>query len=141
MNLKRKIQNLFAALLFQRRPAYFVQSNFGQSAKRRLYWSKSFMLLFARRALLCCLLAVGMSSVVFGQTSYYATNGTEYPVAGSMLGDQVFPDAAVTPAGGFLVWQDNIMDGNGWGVSARRLDSTLSGTLGPFRVNQQGTND
>ncbi|MDD5139317.1 MAG: hypothetical protein PHY43_03535 [Verrucomicrobiales bacterium] len=78
---------------------------------------------------------------VMAQTNYYSKNGTEYAVVGSLPGDQVFPDAAVTPAGGFVVWQDNSTDGNGWGVSARRLDSTLSGTLGAFRVNQQGTND
>jgi hypothetical protein len=40
-----------------------------------------------------------------------------------------------------VVWQDNITDGDGWGVSAQRLDSTLSGTLSTFRVNVQGTND
>ena len=47
----------------------------------------------------------------------------------------------MTPNGGFVVWQDNATDGSGWGVSARRLDGTLSGTLGTFRVNVQGTND
>jgi hypothetical protein len=58
-----------------------------------------------------------------------------------MPGDQVMPDVAATPAGGFVVWQDNATDGSGWGISARRVDSTLSGSLGAFRVNQQGTND
>ncbi|MEI9864650.1 MAG: hypothetical protein WDN00_08870 [Limisphaerales bacterium] len=60
---------------------------------------------------------------------------------GSLFGDQVFPDAAISTTGGFVVWQDNATDGSGWGISARRLDSTLSGTLSTFRVNQQGTND
>jgi len=72
------------------------------------------------------------------QTNYYSTNGTEYAVIGALPGDQVFPDVAVTPAGGYVVWQDNLTDGNAWGVSARRLDSTLSGTLGTFRVNVTG---
>ena len=81
------------------------------------------------------------SRAVLGQTNYYATNGTEYAIVGSLPGDQVWPDVAVTPDGGFVVWQDNITDGSGWGVSARRLDSTLSGTLSTFRVNAQGTND
>jgi len=80
-------------------------------------------------------------SVVFSQTNYYTTNGTEYAVVGSLPGDQVFPDVAVTPSGGFVVWQDNATDGSGWGVSARRVDGTLSGTLGTFRVNVTGTND
>ena len=49
--------------------------------------------------------------------------------------------SAVTANGGFVVWQDNATDGSGWGVSAQRVDGTLSGTLSPFRVNVQGTND
>ncbi len=84
---------------------------------------------------------LGAPALVSAQTNYYTANGGEYSVIGSLPGDQVFPAAAVAPSGGFLVWQDNLTDGSGWGVSARRLDSTLSGTLSPFRVNRQGTND
>ena len=99
--------------------------------------------LSARRAAICLCwgLFLGIPASVFGQTNYYARNGTEYAVVGSLPGDQVFPDAAVTANGGFVVWQDNATDGSGWGVSARRLDGTLSGTLSTFRVNAQGTND
>lgn len=75
------------------------------------------------------------------QTNYYSKNGGEYPIVGALPGDQVKPDVAVTPAGGFVVWQDNAVDGSGWGVSASRLDGTLSGTLSAFRVNQTMTND
>ena len=75
------------------------------------------------------------------QTNYYTTNGIEYAVVGALAGDQVFPDAAISTNGGFMVWQDNATDGDGWGVSARRLDSTLSGSLSTFRVNVQGAND
>jgi len=89
----------------------------------------------------CRGLLLVLPAVVLGQTNYYNTNGTEYAIIGSLPGDQVWPDVAVTPTGGFVVWQDNITDGSGWGVSARRLDSTLSGTLSTFRVNVQGTND
>ena len=100
-------------------------------------------LLFARRAVICSCLGLlpALPSAVLGQTNYFSKNGGEYAVVGSLPGDQVFPDAAITASGGFMVWQDNATDGNGWGISARRLDSTLSGTLSPFRVNQQGTND
>ena len=72
------------------------------------------------------------------QTNNYTTSGTEYAVIGSLFGDQVFPDAAISTNGGFVVWQDNATDGDSWGISARRLDSTLSGTLGTFRVNVTG---
>ena len=99
--------------------------------------------LFARRAAICFCwgLLLGIPAAVFAQTNYYTTNGTEYAIIGSLPGDQVLPDVAVTPSGGFVVWQDNITDGSGWGMSAMRLDGTLSGTLSTFRVNVQGTND
>ncbi|MGO8838625.1 MAG: hypothetical protein ACLQAH_06480 [Limisphaerales bacterium] len=101
-------------------------------------------LLFAvRRAALCfcrvLLLALPIS--VLGQTNSYAPYGTQYPVIGSLPGDQVWPDVAVTTGGGFVVWQDNITDGSGWGVSARQLDGTLAGKNSTFRVNVQGTNN
>mgnify|MGYP001551398632 CR=1 FL=1 len=75
------------------------------------------------------------------QTNYYYPSGQEYAAVGSLPGDQVFPDAAISGSGGFVVWQDNVTDGDGWGISARRLDSTLSGTLGTFRVNASGAGD
>ena len=82
-------------------------------------------------------------SALFAQTNYYSANGTEYAVIGALPGDQVFPDLAVTTNGGFVVWQDNVTDGSGWGVSATRLDSTLSANpnWSDVRVNVAGTND
>ena len=80
-------------------------------------------------------------SGLFAQTNYYSANGTGYAVVGSQPGDQVFPDAAISTTGGFVVWQDNATDGSGLGVSARLVDGTLSGALSTFRVNVQGTND
>lgn len=117
---------------------------FGQTVRVSLESAKPFMfLIFIRRVALCLVLGalIGVPAAGVAQTNYYAANGTEYAVAGSLFGDQVFPDVAVTPNGGFLVWQDNATDGDGWGVSAQRMDGTLSGTLSPFRVNVQGTND
>jgi len=117
---------------------------FGQNVRAQLESTRPFMFLsFARRAAiyLCLGLFLGLPAAVFGQTNYYSKNGTEYSVVGSLAGDQVFPDAVLTGSGGFVVWQDNATDGSGWGVSARRLDGTLSGTLGTFRVNAQGADD
>ncbi|MGB7749612.1 MAG: hypothetical protein WBN75_20250 [Verrucomicrobiia bacterium] len=101
------------------------------------------LLLFARRAAICFCwgLAIGIPAAVFAQTNYYTTNGTEFAVIGSLPGDQILPDVALATNGGFVVWQDNTIDGSGWGIGARRLDSTLSGTLSTFRVNVQGAND
>ncbi len=91
--------------------------------------------------ILCGASILGVPTMVSAQTNYYAANGSEYAVVGSLPGAQMFPDAAITPSGGFVVWQDNLTDGSGWGVSAERLDSTFNGTLSSFRVNVQGTND
>jgi hypothetical protein len=148
MNLERKSLSAVkrgAQLLFQLCRTRSGESFFGQNARLQLDSHKRFMLwlLFARRAAvcLCCGLFLGIPAAVFGQTNYYRTNGTEYAVVSSLPGDQVFPDVAITPDGGFVVWQDNITDSDGWGVSAQRLDSTLSASLSPFRVNAQVTND
>jgi hypothetical protein len=148
MNLERKILLAVkreARLFFQRRRGCFGERIFGQNARLRLDSSEPFMssLLFARRAAICFCwgLFLGIPTAVFGQTNYYRTNGTEYAVVGSLPGDQVFPDVAVAPGGGFAVWQDNITDGSGWGVSAMQLNGTLSGSGSSFRVNVQGTND
>ncbi len=142
MNLPSWMQDLFAVRRAGRGcPGKRI---FGQNAQVHLESAKPFMsLLFARRAAICLCWGMFLTvpAVVWGQTNYYSANGTEYAVIGSLPGDQVFPDASVTSADGFLVWQDNATDGDGWGVSARRLDSTLSGTLSTFRVNAQGTND
>ena len=73
--------------------------------------------------------------------NYYTTNGVEYPIIGSLAGDQVYPDVALSQNGGFVVWQDNITDGSGWGISAQQVNSTLSGSLSTFRVNVTGAND
>ncbi len=141
MNLRSWTGNLGAPLFFQRRRKHFSESIFGQDALAGLMSLMSS--LFARRAvvLFCLGLFLMVPPAVFAQTNYYTTNGTEYEVVGSLPGDQVFPDASVATNGGYVVWQDNATDGSGWGVSARKLDGTLSGTLGTFRVNVTGTNN
>jgi len=80
-------------------------------------------------------------STASAQTNYYSPNGTEYAIVGQLPGDQMFPDAAITPTNGLVVWQDNATDGDGWGISARRLGGALSGVFSPFRVNVLGAGD
>jgi hypothetical protein len=99
--------------------------------------------LFARNTLLCGCLAVGAPAVVLGQTNY-VPNGAEYPIAGSLPGDQAFPQLALNASGGYLVWEDNYTDGDGLGISALRLDGSFSGSPGQsssFRVNSIGAGD
>src|SRR5208282_6653003 len=145
MNLRSRTVNLSARVGCPPRQSHFAKVIFGQNHPACLEWEKPFMSLlsFTRRTAVgfCRALVLVLPAAVLGQTNYYNTNGTEYAIIGSLPGDQIWPDVAVTPTGGFVVWQDNATDGSGWGVSARRLDSTLSGTLSTFRVNAQGTND
>ena len=130
-----------ARLLFQRRQARSRRGIFGQNSWLQLKFKKSFMSPFARSAATCLGLFLVVPVAVFSQTNYYAANGTEYLPAGALPGDQAFPDVAVTTNGGYAVWQDNVTDGSGFGVSAIKLDGTLSGSGSPFRVNVRGTND
>src|ERR1051325_4510083 len=82
----------------------------------------------------------GLAVPVFAQNAY-PPQGSEYPLAGLLPGDQVNPQLALNSSGGYLVWQDNTTDGDGVGISARRINSSLSGTLGVFRVNEKGAGD
>src|SRR5207245_10851495 len=66
----------------------------------------------------------------------FAIKGSEYSVGGLLVGDQINPQLAIKTSGGYLVWEDNIADGDGQGISALLLDSSLSAVLSPFRVNQ-----
>jgi hypothetical protein len=94
------------------------------------------LLVIARNALACGGLA--LASVAVGQTTNYLANGTEYPIAGLLRGDQALPQMGLGLTGGYLVWQDSITDGDSLGISALRLDSGFSGMYSPFRVNSRG---
>ncbi len=67
--------------------------------------------------------------------------GEEFPVSGPVNGDQTAPRAAFGAAGGFVVYQDNGIDGNGLGIGARRLDAGQA-PVGPvIRVNEGTAGD
>lgn len=93
------------------------------------------MALFLKTRWVLCLVSVLVPAVSWAQGNY-AVEGGEYNVAGALPGDQVFPRVSIKPTGGYLVWQDNRTDGAGLGVSALKLDSSLSSTFSPFKVNQ-----
>ncbi len=91
-------------------------------------------LLTARRRLHFLGLLFVFPSLVWAQT--FSPQGGEYPL-GAMPGDQVFPNVSVQPNGGYMVWEDNRIDGNGRGIGALRLDNNFSPLFGAFRVNQR----
>ncbi|EEF61500.1 fibronectin type III domain-containing protein [Pedosphaera parvula] len=84
-----------------------------------------------------CLVVPG---IAFGQASYVRQGG-EYAPAGNLAADQVHPSVSINTSGGFVVWQDNISDGDGLGISVQKLDNTFSRSFAPFRVNQQSVAD
>jgi hypothetical protein len=54
---------------------------------------------------------------------------------GALGGDQVYSSVSVTTNGGYVVWEDNSIDGLGLGIGAQQLDANFSPRFGPFRVN------
>lgn len=93
----------------------------------------------------CILLGVwgltGIFPAVASAQSGYVANGAEYAPAGYIAGDQIHPAVALNATNGFIVWQDNVTDGDGYGIRGIFLDSTLSPSLSSFRINQQGASD
>ncbi|MBL9174015.1 MAG: fibronectin type III domain-containing protein [Verrucomicrobiales bacterium] len=84
--------------------------------------------------------ALSPNAVSAATTAPLVPEGTQYALAGSPLGDQLAPSLAFRVNGGCVVWQDNLTDGDGFGISARRLSGQLSG-LSSLRVNQDGAGD
>src|SRR2546427_12909376 len=82
----------------------------------------------------------GTIPALFAQNAYVPQGG-EYSIAGSLPGDQVFPQVAVGTNGGYLGLQENANHGDGLGISAQRVNSTLSGAVCVFRGNKRGVGD
>ena len=93
---------------------------------------------FGKRLL--CVLATAILPSVCGQDNFRA-DGTQYDIVGGLLGDQAHPQVAFGANGGFVVWDDNVYDGDGLGIVARRIDNTLSGAFDVFRVNKDTRGD
>lgn len=86
--------------------------------------------------LACCWLGGGRAELR-GQDAFQRLAG-EYLLSGNLSGDQMAAEVAIGTAGGYVVWQDNVTDEEATGISAQRLNSNLSGTQAPFRVNSLG---
>ena len=93
---------------------------------------------FANRAILLGFLA--FSTGLQAQSGLTKIAG-EYPIVGTIPGDQVGSHVALGGNGGWIVWHDNATDNDGLGISAQRINSSLSGDLSTFRVNQNGIGD
>jgi hypothetical protein len=99
--------------------------------------------LLVRRTVAGCLLALATPVLLFAQPSSisFPPGGSEYPAAGLLPGVQVHPQLSISTNGGFVVWEDNTVDGNGMGIRAAALDINLSMISTPFRVNTIGARE
>src|SRR5688572_10292658 len=107
---------------------------------RAIVKSKGVMpsLLCVRSAILLCGFGLALASGLYAQTIGIAKVGEEFSASNPRLGDQNVSSLAVGASGGYVVWQDNVIDGNkkSYGIAARRLNQHLQATNYPFRVNQ-----
>ena len=87
------------------------------------------------------MIAVVLSPALAKAQGGFVAQGAEYKVAGTWAGEQVYPHSSIKTTGGYVVWQDNITDGDGYGISGRKLDGSFSGSLSTFVVNANGTDD
>jgi len=92
------------------------------------------------KTLLACGVAIAAPVLGFGQ-AVFVTNGGQFSAAGVIAGDQIHSHASINALGGYLVWDDNSIDGSGQGISAVALDSNFSYASPRFRVNQIRTGD
>ena len=118
----------------------FVRLNLNLSHSATIVWRFMSLPLNYRGILATSLMLALAASSALAQGNYVANAG-EYSAAGSLVGDQINPQVRLGTAGGYVVWQDNITDNDGLGVSARKLDGTFSPVLANLRVNQLSTGD
>ena len=96
--------------------------------------------LSARKLLVCWCSLVAIPVVVLSQNSFVPSGG-EYSPTGKLPGDQVHPSVSFTTNGGYVVWEDNWIDGQGLGVGAMHLNNDLTGSGTPFRVDSLSADD
>ena len=95
---------------------------------------------FIRKTVVCCSLALAGPGLLYSQSSFQATGG-EAAISGALPGDQAHPQLAINKSGGYLVWEDNAVDGRGLGIGALALDNNFAAVGQNFRVNQIGAFD
>jgi hypothetical protein len=79
-------------------------------------------------------------AAVFSATTFVPQGG-ESAISGELPGDQTSSHLAISPDGGWVVWQDAFIDGQGLGIGARKLDANLAPSGAAFRVNKTTKGD
>ena len=62
--------------------------------------------------------------------------GVEFPLTRGIPGDQINPSIALGRGGGWVLWQDAAIDGQGLGISALRIGENGAVVGAPKRVNE-----
>src|SRR2546421_2396162 len=62
------------------------------------------------KSLFAWALLLASPALGFGQT--YTRQASQFPMTSALVGDQTNPQISVRPGGGYIVWQDNISDGD-----------------------------
>jgi hypothetical protein len=86
-------------------------------------------------AALAALVVVGASATPLLGQSVFDPQGGEFAIAGALSGEQVHARLALDQSGGYLVWQDNFIDGSGLGIGATRLGSSFNPEFSAVRIN------
>ena len=81
---------------------------------------------------------IASSVAAVSAASSLTPSGTEYRITASIKGDQMLPHMSFNATGGYIVSQDNSVDGNGLGIRARRFYADLSGAKWTIQVNSIG---
>ena len=89
-----------------------------------------------RSAILLCGLGLALATAVCAQG--VGRDGEEFDLSGPRGGDQSVPQIALGPTVGYVVWQDNGIDGpnNSFGIAARRFNPETGVWAPVFRANQ-----
>ena len=78
-------------------------------------------------------------SPLFAQT--LTRSAGEFSIIGTQPGDQLWPQLALNPDGGYILWQDNGLDGRGLSIGALHLNNRLIPDRDPFIVNHTTAGD
>ena len=76
-------------------------------------------------------------TAVTAETADLSRVGSEYRFLPALIGDQLRPNISFGADGGYMVTHDNSIDGNGFGIRARRFYADLSGSRFTFQVNSE----
>lgn len=87
------------------------------------------------------LLAMGVSTASLLGQGAFAPQGSEYPIAGVLTGDQTKADLAFGNSRGLMVWEDNYIDQQGVGIAAQWIGPAGDSYLERFKVNSLTAGD